>query len=426
MINSEELKNWELALETNSEEIVDIEKHIAENLTDSWIEKSSVISRPSNALIDVFEPKGKGLFSVKSKSKSKILWGHIKLEEPINGEEIIWNKATEFPVTPWINLQELLMFYNNIDPTDKVISTKFLSVAFPKQSLSVKGNSLYINEDEIVRLSIEDDENIFSVETILEKKYIPTKLQKEHLLQKPPFRFIDGIAIEEGAEKARTWTQFQWTFAIPEDFPWQDAEKKIATGILIEFAGQTWSAAISPYLNSGSPSVENPQNNGEKIANWMWRFFTFASSTSKATSTKAKAGDTLLLTGRILDFNPEKAREVKFCYTIQNTSGEELLSWEMGGTITIMKFFWVGFVRYKRILKEALQKDIYRMIGNGDVAISDETLLKEIITDSQAMRELRDEIQTRLGIDLYTMRWLEWIVNVGDLVELLNQEVNEL
>ena len=52
----------------------------------------------SKTLIDVFEPKGRGSFSVKK--DSKILGGHIRLEEPLNGTSTVANKATEFPITP--------------------------------------------------------------------------------------------------------------------------------------------------------------------------------------------------------------------------------------------------------------------------------------------------------------------------------------
>ena len=465
------LENWEIALQPMQTQ--EDEKNKKKK------RKKEYTIQLSKTLIDVFEPKGRGSFSVKK--DSKILGGHIRLEEPLNGTSTVANKATEFPITPWITLQELLLHYNKINPTKNVISTKFLFAALPNQKLSIQGTNIYADDKKIVDLEPEGNKIIPSTLIMPKKKYTPVELQTEHLLQKPPFRFVDSIEIEEGTQKPKRWTQFQWSFTIPEDFPWQN-DGSISPGILIEFAGQTWSAVISPYLNTGKPSIKNPKNKEETIPNAERQFFTFESSRTKSTSVPVKAGDTLMLTGKILKYSPEKKDDdgiVRFCYTIQNASGKKLLSWEMEGKITFMRVFSIGFRRHKGKLEQALKNDIYKMaealqkpnketVQNTEeettldaeaakttpevakstpettsesistneepkkptkVAISDNMLLEDILSDEETWRTFIETIQTRFDINLYTPERLEKIAmvrTIGDLIKFLNQEINDI
>ena len=144
-----------------------------------------------------------------------------------------------------------------------------------------------------------------------------------------------------------------------------------------------------------------------------------------------------------------------------------------------MRVFSIGFRRHKGKLEQALKNDIYKMaealqkpnketVQNTEeettldaeaakttpevakstpettsesistneepkkptkVAISDNMLLEDILSDEETWRTFIETIQTRFDINLYTPERLEKIAmvrTIGDLIKFLNQEINDI
>ncbi len=274
------------------------------------------------------------------KPDSKILHAHIR-----GGiEDSPW-----VPILPGIIQLRLLRLANQI-PEDKKIQINFSSVGFPWDEVIVTKNKLRAKDAAIAEIKEVNEERDFTKNIGKTITYKESELPGYHRLQQEPFGFVDKVAIENGVDMPKGETHFQWSFNTKNCLR-KDTHWNIPLEVLIESAAQTGSVAISPFLNIGK--VPTTESNGRKTMNTARDFFTFESSTCNPTDIIVSADEKLTITGKIIKLNLEnkKDKEVKFCYMIQNTKWETILSWEITGTITNMRALLGAYNKHQKMLK---------------------------------------------------------------------------
>lgn len=281
-------------------------------------------------LKDTFTLQDDGSFLVKWPDESNIMEWHLR----------------DLPIVPGIVLKRLF-FHQTGKQAKGVVKAIFLWGVFSWQTIIVRKDGIYnLTGKKIMDISIDTEEEILQVNDTKNISYMPMyESMNDYLLQQNKFRFVSRWE-PQGVVKSES--RFRWWFEIPEDFERQEGEH-IPWEILEEIWAQVWSYITGPDLNKNISLIT--KIDGKEDLNPEAKIFTFKLGKSISTDIPAKAGETLYVTWRVIQFDPN-GKEAHFCYEITNNEGQELLFWEIKGNIVPLKILIRAYENIKNQMKK--------------------------------------------------------------------------
>lgn len=214
--------------------------------------------------------------------------GEIIAKSVINSDWFKWH-FPNLPICPWVTLKELFKTISWIDiERNWYESVDFVDIAIPWNTISIKEDWLYINDNIIMKIiyDINPDEHKLVTDTSIYKNpnkdsydsydvIIPPthSLESEidtYLFQVPPFRFASCCDLYlDNWESIQVWDIIKWSFVMPQDFKYLDKNWEIDLSLLPEISAQILSFWFSYMMNKW---VEKE---------WKKKLLTFANSTTK-------------------------------------------------------------------------------------------------------------------------------------------------